>query len=143
MSGSSHFAANRNALFAKGSDKPKAGGAAAAAAPSRGLVSSLESPVLIDRCARSQSTTTHTQKGSHGGPNSTFTTPAASGASRSTFGVGSPTGGSASGSSGGGGGRPPKRMNLEKLKEAEEYRIKAQKMLKVKGGRKGEGSLSM
>jgi len=34
-------------------------------------------------------------------------------------------------------------MNLEKLKEAEEYRIKAQKMLKVKGGRKREGSLSM
>ena len=45
-------------------------------------------------------------------------------------GVGSPTGASGSGAGGG----QPKRMNLEKLKEAEEYRIKANKQLKVSGG---------
>jgi hypothetical protein len=72
----------------------------------------------------SSSSSSSTKQGSRGGPNSTFTTPAAAGA-KGTFGVGSPitTGGAAS---------QPKRMNLEKLKEAEEYRIKAAKMLKAR-----------
>lgn len=55
------------------------------------------------------------------GPNSTFTTPA-SATSRSSSAFGFPSTAQQ---------QQPKRLNLEKLKEAEEHRIKAQKMLKV------------
>lgn len=62
-----------------------------------------------------------------GGPTTTFTTPAAATRSSASAAIGSPGGLRTPASSSG----APKRMNLEKLKEAEEYRIRAQKMLKV------------